>query len=159
MHDLRRRQVHMVVLKSHGGHRAADNAAALIAALARDDLLLGRLAAQIVVVPDELGLGSVGVRAGHAVEHLAHPTRGHLHDGDRTGSRVRPSCAPHTSDSRLAVGLARDRFSHFGAAIADIDAVKACKAVDKLIAMRILDADALSRLHVVGSPSLPGRSH
>lgn len=45
----------------------------------KDDLLLRRLATQVVVVPDELGLGLAGVRTGHAIEHLAHLARRHLH--------------------------------------------------------------------------------
>lgn len=60
----------MVVIEAHACHRAGDDTAAMIAALTRDDPVLRRLAAQVVVVLDELGLSRVGVRSGHGMTTL-----------------------------------------------------------------------------------------
>jgi hypothetical protein len=44
----------------------------------RDDVLLPGLSTQVVVVPHELDLGVVGVRARVPEEDFAHPARDHL---------------------------------------------------------------------------------
>ncbi|WP_287060091.1 hypothetical protein [Mesorhizobium sp.] len=48
--------------------------------------------------------------------------------------------------------LAGNRFGDFGAAVPDVDAIKAGEPVDQVIAMRILDMP-LPVLTMVGSPS------
>ena len=79
MDDAGYRQIHVVMIEAHARERARDHAAAVIAAMARDDLLLLGLAAQVVVIPDELHLRFVGVRSGQAIEDLAHLSRCHTH--------------------------------------------------------------------------------
>ena len=64
--DRRARQVEGVVEEVEAGQRAGHDARAVIAAPARDDLLLLGPAEHVVVVPDQLDVGLVGVGAGQA---------------------------------------------------------------------------------------------
>src|SRR3546814_1513005 len=72
MYHLVERQVELLVEQLEAGERAGHQARAVIAAPARDDLLLLRPAEDVVVVPDELDVGLVGVRAREAEVDLAH---------------------------------------------------------------------------------------
>ena len=81
--DLRQRQVERLVEQRQAREAAGHQAGAVIAALARDDLLLLGQAAHVVVVPDQLDLGLVGVRAGQAVVDPAHAGRRLLDDAPR----------------------------------------------------------------------------
>src|SRR3546814_9135904 len=72
MYHLVERQVELLVEQLEAGERAGHQARAVIAAPARDDLLLLRPAEDVVVVPDELDVGLVGVRAREAAVDLAH---------------------------------------------------------------------------------------
>src|SRR3546814_9929013 len=72
MDHLGERQVELLVEQLEAGERAGHQARAVIAAPARDDLLLLRPAEDVVVVPDELDVGLVGVRAREAEVDLAH---------------------------------------------------------------------------------------
>src|SRR3546814_10803118 len=62
MDHLGERQVELLVEQLEAGERAGHQARAVLAAPARDDLLLLRPAEDVVVVPDELDVGLVGVR-------------------------------------------------------------------------------------------------
>ncbi len=75
---LRKRQVEGFVEDLQSGEAAGHDARAVIAAVARDDLLFLLPAEDVVVVPDELYLRLVGVGPGHAVINLAHAFRRHL---------------------------------------------------------------------------------
>ncbi|MNP55648.1 hypothetical protein D3C76_1503090 [compost metagenome] len=57
------RQVEVLVEAGQSGEAAGDQARTVVAALARDDLLLLRPAEHVVVVAHQLDLGLVGVRA------------------------------------------------------------------------------------------------
>ena len=54
------------------GHAGRQHRRAVIGIPAADQLLLLRLAAQLVVIPDQLGLGFVAVAARCAKEHARH---------------------------------------------------------------------------------------
>ncbi len=81
MADGASREVKGVVVEAEAGEAAGDHRAAVVTAVPADDLLLLWLAFQVVVVPHELHVGFVGIRARHAIEDLAHVARRH---GDQT---------------------------------------------------------------------------
>ena len=70
--DRRPRQVEGLVEELQAGQGAGHDAGAVIAAPARDDLLFLRPAQHVVVVPDQLDVGLVGVRAREAEIDPAH---------------------------------------------------------------------------------------
>ncbi len=116
----------------------------MVAAHTRDDLFLLRAAQHVVVVAHDLELGFVGVRAGHAVVNLGHvEARDFQYALGQLDLRL-----VGVADVGVVVGklkrLLVNRFRHFGAAITDVDAVKARKTVDELTAIFIHDVDAFT---------------
>ena len=91
MEDVRDRQIETLVHRRQAGERPRRHRDAVIAVLAGDDLLLLRLAASVVVVPDELD--HVVVRLGARVRepHPRHRHRGHGEQplGEIDGGHIR----------------------------------------------------------------------
>ena len=142
--DPLQRQVPGLVVGRDAGEAGGGQGQPVVAAEARDDLLLLRSAAQVVVVADQLDVGVVGVRARAAEEHL----------GEVAGAsplaeeREHPVGEP---DRRLVRGRAEQvvvaqlldrlprRLSDLGPAVADVDAPEPGAAVDVLPAAAIHD--------------------
>ena len=80
MHDLRERQIEFLVEKLQPRQAARHQARAVIAAPARDDLLLFGPVQHIVVIPDQLDIGFIGVRTAKPVIDLGHACRRALDD-------------------------------------------------------------------------------
>ena len=142
--DRRARQVEGVVEKVEAGQRPGHDARAVIAAPARDDLLLLRPAEHVVVVPDQLDVGLVGVGTRQAEIDAGHAFRRAV--DDHLGERDRGLGA--VADIGVVVGevlrLRGDRVGDLLAAIADIDAVEPGKGVDALLAVDVPDGDAFA---------------
>lgn len=87
VNDLFHRQVELLVKQLQPGQRAGDQPRPVIAAPARDDLLLLRPAQDVVVIPDQLDVGLIRVRAAKAEIDLGHirrcPVQDHLGQRDR----------------------------------------------------------------------------
>src|SRR5690606_21304407 len=66
MEDAIKRQVELVVEQLQAGERAGNQTRAVVAAPARDDFFLLRPAENVVIVPDQLDVGFVGVGAAQA---------------------------------------------------------------------------------------------
>ena len=145
--DLRQRQVERLVEHRQAGQAAGHQARAVIAALARDDLLLLGPAEHVVVVPDQLDLGLVGVRAGQAVVDPPHALGRQVDDPLRELDR-RLRGMP---DIGVVIGelphLPVDRVGDLLAAVADVDAVQPGERVEALAAVAVDDADALAAAH------------
>ena len=113
------------------------DAGAVIAAPARDDLLLLRPAEDVVVVPDQLDVGLVGVRAGEAEIDPGHALRRAV--DDHLGQRDRGLGA--VPDIGVVVGevlrLGGDRIGDLLAAVADIDAIEAGEGVELAVAVAV----------------------
>ena len=117
----------------------------MIAAEARDDLLLRRSPAQVVVVADQLDVGVVGIRARAAEKDPGEVAGASLLAEQRED-------AIGEADDRLARGRAEDvvivevldrllrRFGDLGPAVADVDAPETGAAVDQLAPLVVLDA-------------------
>src|SRR5690606_6205155 len=113
----------LVVEGRKPGQRTGDEAGAMIAAPAGDDLLFPRPAEYIVVIPDEFDGGFVGVRSAEAKIDLRHvlrrPLEHHLCQGDRGFGAM--------ADIGMVIGeflrLRRDRLGNLRTTIADIDTV------------------------------------
>ena len=123
--DAVERQVELLVEELQPGERAGDEPRAVIAAPARDDLLLLGALQDIVVVPDELDVGLVGVGAAEPEIDARHVGRSTL--DDHLGERDRGLRA--VADIGVVVGellgLLRDRVGDFLSPVADIDAIEA----------------------------------
>ena len=103
---------------------------AVITTPAGDDLLLLGPAQDVVVVPDQLDLGVVGVGTAVAEEHLRHRDRGRLDQslGQRASTRRWPS--KRTSGSRQAGFLRPDGVGHLEVPVADVHAPQAGHGVE-----------------------------
>ena len=141
--DALQRQVEVGVEHRQAGHRTGCNARPVIATVTRDHLLLLFAAKDIVVVPNQLELGLVGIRAGHAVIDFAHALACELDDALRQLRHAFGRVANIGVVVRELLGLLVNGFGHFGAAIANVYAIQAGKAVDEFVAQRVLNADAL----------------
>ncbi len=150
------RQVERVVVVVEAGEAARHDGAAVIAAPARDDLLLVRAPEDVVVVPDDLELGLVGIRAREAELDALHAGRGHVEHApaEADGGLVR--IAAERVVVRELQRLLMDGVRDLAAAIAHVVAVDARKGVDELLAVAQLDADALPARHDAGLARLPG---
>jgi hypothetical protein len=78
MQEARQRHIEAALVGRQAGEAGAGHGDAVVAVLAADELLLQRLAARIVVVPDQLDHAVVGFRTGVGEEHLAHRHRRHF---------------------------------------------------------------------------------
>ena len=151
MEEAFERQVPGPVVDGNAGEAGGGAGQTVIAAETRDDLLLRRLPAQVVVVADQLDVGVVGVRARAAEED----------PGEVAGARLvaeQREDAIGEADDRLARGRAEDviivevldralrRFGDLGPAVADVDAPEAGAAVDQLAPLVVLDAHAPAAL-------------
>jgi hypothetical protein len=141
---LRQRQVELLVEQLQPRQRAGHQPRAVIAAPARDDLLLLGPAEDVVVVPDQLDVGLVGVRPAEAEIDLRHPRRRPFEDHVRERDRGFGAVA----DIGVVIGqLARlrgDGVGDLGAAIADIHAIEPGEGVEQAAAVTVLDIDALA---------------
>ncbi len=116
----------------------------MIGAEPRDEFLLCRSAAQIVVVAHQLEIGVVGVRAGGAEKHLREmPRPGFFAEqgqdpvgkpDDRLVRIRRKGVVVAEIGHRL-----RRRRTQFGAAIADIDAPQPGAAIDQIVPAAVLE--------------------
>ncbi len=133
----RERKVKSLVEEFQTRERSGHEPRAVIAAPAGDDLLLLRPAEDVVVVPDQLDVGLVGIGAGKPKIDVIETVRRAL--SDHTGERDGDFGA--VADISMVIGqLARlfgDRLGDFGPAIADIDAVEPGKGVEASIAVTI----------------------
>src|SRR5437879_4037444 len=116
----------------------------MIAAEARYDLLLLGAAEDVVVEPDELDVGLVGVRAGHAVKDPAHAETDAADDAlrelDHRLVRVAGIGVVVGKLQRLRV----DSVGDFLPSVADIYAIEAGERVDAAPAVAIDDGDPLA---------------
>ena len=123
----------------------------MIRLVAADDLLLLGLAAGVIVVPDDLHLGVVGLGAGVGEEHLAHLDRGHLDQllGKVDSDLVRPV------GEALDVGQAQHLLvGDLGEALlaeAERGAPEAGHALDVFLPLVVIDIDALALVHNEGA--------
>ena len=147
MQDRADRQVESGVEDGKAGEAARDHAASVVAPVAGDDLLLPWPADHVVVVPDQLHLGLVGIGAGEAEVHLAHVVRRQPQDavGEADGRLVGMTRVGVEVGELL--GLLVDGVRHLGAPVADVDAVEAGEGVDEFRSAPVDDADALARHH------------
>ncbi len=140
--DAVERQVELVVEELQAGERAGDEAGAVVAAPAGDDLLLLGAAEDVVVIPDQLDVGLVGVGAAEAEVDLGHALGRALED--HVGQRDRGLGA--VADVGVVVGellrLRGDGVGDLRAAVADVDAVEAGEGVEEALAVAVLDVDA-----------------
>jgi hypothetical protein len=116
----------------------------VIAAPARDDLFLLRAAEDIVVVPNQLDVGLVGIRSGLAEVDFGHVIRRAIEDHFR--ERDRGFCAvAHVGMviGKLA-GLGGNGVGNFGAAIANIDAIEPGKSIEKVVPVAVFNMAALA---------------
>ena len=116
----------------------------MIATPARDNLFLRGPPEDVVVIPDQLDVGLIRVRAGRAEIDLGHmircPIHDHLGQGDARLGAV--------TYIRMVVGqrmrLFCDSLCDLGPAIADIHAIKPSEGVEKPVAIAILYMTALT---------------
>ena len=138
------RQIEVLMEGGQPGERTGGNAGAVIAALARDDLLLLRPASDIVVVAHQLDLGLVGIAAGESVVDLVEAVAGEL--GDTLGERDQRLVG--VADIGVVVGeflgLGVDGLGDLGTPVADVDAVEPGKGVDHLTPVAVNDGDPLA---------------
>ena len=126
-------QIHKVVVEVKPSHRACHDRIAVIASVAGDDALLLWLADEVVVVPDQLGVGFVGVRAGGAVEDALHRLvseagRGHFDKAVGEADQLIRGVAGVGVEVGQLMGLAGDGVGDFAAAVADVHAVESGKS-------------------------------
>jgi hypothetical protein len=116
----------------------------VIAAPARDDLLLLGPAEDVVVIPDELDVGLVGVRPAKAEIDPAHVIGRAVHD--HLGQRDRGLGA--VADIGVVIGqfarLRGDGLGHLLAAIADVHAVEPGEGIEQAVAVAVGDEDAFA---------------
>src|SRR5690606_26022909 len=126
------------------GQAPGHHAGAVIAAPARDDLLLLGPAQNVVVVPDELDLRLVRVGAGKAVIDAAHALGRLPYDplgqSDRRLARM-PDIGVVVGEP---LGLLMDRVGDLRPAVADIHAVEAGEGVERLAPFAVDGVDAVA---------------
>ena len=138
------RQIEGQMKGADPGQAAGGIGQAVIGAEPRDEFLLLRSAAQIVVVAHQLEIGVVGVRAGGAEKHLRQmPGPGFFAEqgqdpvgepDDRLVRIGRKGVVVAEIGHRL-----RRRLTQFGAAIADIDAPQPGAAIDQIVPAAVLE--------------------
>jgi hypothetical protein len=135
-----------VGLGVHGAHAAQagrGHGAAVVGLVPADEGLLVRLARQVPVVTHQAHDGVVGVRAGTAEEHVVQPLGGQLHqlvgqlDGRRRGGVEEGVVV------RQLQHLPLGRVGQFPAPVAHIDAPQAGHGIEDLVALGILEPDAV----------------
>ena len=142
--DRRTRQIKRVVEGGKARQAAGHDPGAVIAAPARDDLFLLRQAADVVVVPDQLDVGFVGIRSGHAVIDALHAFGGTFDDALRqTNDWLVP-----VPDIGVVIGqflgLRIDRIGNFSPAITNIHTVKTGEGIEAFAAFGVMDVNALA---------------
>ena len=138
------RQVEVPLIDRDARQAGGGDGDAVIAAHAADDLLLLRPAEGVVVVPDHLDDGVVGLRAGIAEEDVGHRHRRHLHQplgqlDDHVGRLV----AEAVIVGQLA-HLPRRRLHQPLFAEAERGAPEAGQRLDIFLAVLVVDIDALA---------------
>ncbi len=140
--DVGERQVELPVKQFKPRQRSGDQPRAVIAAPARDDLLLFPPPQNVVVIPDELHIGLIRIRPAKAEIDLRHvlgrALNNHLRQRDR-GFRA-------VAHIGMVIGkflrLGGDGLGDFLPPITDIDAVEPGKAVEQAVAVPVLDVNA-----------------
>ena len=145
MEEALQRQVPGAVVDRDAGEAGGGAGQPVIAAEARDDLLLRRLSPKVVVVADQLDVGVVGIRA-----RAAEKDPGKVAGASMIAEQREDAIGE--TDDRLARGRAEDvvivevldrllrRFGDLGPAITDVDAPETGAAVDQLAPLVVLDA-------------------
>ncbi|MND88893.1 hypothetical protein D3C80_809320 [compost metagenome] len=128
----------------------------MVSAITGNNLFLLRQTTQVVVVPNQLGLGFVGVGARQAVKHLTHLARGHFYQPIGQPRQLVGGVRGIGMVVRELVCLAGDGFGYLGAAVADVHAIQAGEAVDVLTAGRVCDGDAFAGLDDCWVSQFPG---
>ena len=135
--DHRQREIEVRVHAREAGEPAGHDRDTVVAAMARDDLLLLGPAEDVVVVPDDLDLGVVRVRARAAEEDLRHPRR---RERDQPLGEERGRFRAHRGERVVVaelVGVLLQRVADLGPAVADVDAPEPGHPVDVALAVEI----------------------
>ena len=135
--DHRQRQVEVRVHAREAGEPAGHDRDTVVAAVARDDLLLLGAAEDVVVVPDDLDLGVVRVGARAAEEDLRHPGRC---ERDQPLGEERRRFRAHRRERVVVaepVGVLLQRVADLGPAIPDVDAPEPRHSVDVALAVEV----------------------
>ena len=119
----------------------------MVAAFARDDLLLFGLTAQVVVIPNQLRLGLVRIGPGQSIEHFTRLSGSHLDQPARQDSELLGRMSGIAVIIGQLIGLSRDGLSDLGATIANVHTVETGKTVNVAAAGCILNANALPAGH------------
>ncbi len=142
VHHLCQRQVELLVEQLQPSQRARHQTRPMIATPARDDLFLLGAAKDVVVVPDQLDVGLIRVRATKAEIDLAHAfgraVEDHLAERDARLGAV--------ADVGVVIGqfmrLLGNRLGDLGPAVAHVHAVETGKSVEHLVAVAVGDMAA-----------------
>ena len=147
--DAVHRQVEVAVVVGQAGQRGGDDGHAVIGLAAADDLLLFGPPARVVVIPRQLDLGLIGLRAAGLIEHLAHRNRRQFLDLlGQFDRRLMAAAAEQVVIGQTAQLFAR-RLDQFCVAKAKPCAPQARHAFDIALALIVEHIDALPALHDV----------
>ena len=138
----RQRQVEVRMQAGKPRQARRHHADAVVAALARDDLLLLRPSEHVVVEPHQLHVRVVGVGSGAAEEDLGHPGRSQR---EQPLGEQRRRVGPHRRERVVvaeALGVRAQCLGQLDAAVADVDAPQARHRVDVARAVEVRDARA-----------------
>ena len=138
------RQIERLMKTADPGQAAGGVSQAVISPEPRDEFLLLRPVAQIIVIADQLEIGVVGVRARRAKENLRQMRRTRLF-AEQGQHPVGEADDRLVRIGREGVVIAeighrpRRRLTQFGPAIADIDAPQPGAAVDQVMPAAVLE--------------------
>ncbi|MND57177.1 hypothetical protein D3C80_483000 [compost metagenome] len=144
MQDRSARQVKGVVEGRKPRHASRHHARTVIAAPARNDLLLFRAAKNVVVVPDQFNVGFIGIRTGQTKIDTAHMLGCTI--DDHLGKRDRHLGA--MADVGMVIGKLPSLFCNCirncRAAITNIDTIKTRKGIKALPAIHVGNVHTLA---------------
>ena len=146
MFHLGQGQVEAAVVGRQAGEAARRDGDAVVAAFARDELLLLGPADGVVVEPDELDDRVIGLGPGIGEEDAIEALRRHLHEALPEIDHARMRLVRKGMVVGQAAHLRGRRGDETGFAEADRDAPKARHALDVLLAGIVVDVDALAAL-------------
>ena len=144
--DLRQGQVEFLVKQLKPGQRSRHQTRSMIPAPAADDLLLGGPSQDIIVVPDQLDVGFVGIGPGQPEIDLGHALwraiKDHLGQGDAGFGPV--------TDIGVVIGqfarLIGDGLGDLLTSVSDVHAVKARERIQQPRAIAVGDVASLGCL-------------
>ena len=145
--EARERQVEPRVVRRHAGYARRRRGDAVIAALATDDLLLGRAADGVVVEPDQLdrGVDRLGARVGEEGPRHRHRRQRLQAFGELDLGFVAPAVEPVIEGERAH--LAVRRLGEALVAEAERDAPEPRHPLDIFLAGLVPDIDAVAARH------------